>query len=138
MRNQALATSNAHKVMEGDMDLLHLIKEPLEETPPSSLPSHDTANLLKSTKPPMYHREDRECTKAAVNTFVHKWSSLHALRRNPNPVCVVETSLSLEGKAYNWWMSLKPHNKPKTWTQFQYVFRQELLSNNKPDKDGLG
>ena len=99
MRNQELPTLSAPKLTEGDIELPHLTKEPLEETLPSSLPSLDTTSLLKSTKPPMYHGGDRERTKTVVNTFLHKWSSLQTLRKNP--MCVVEMSLSLKGKAYN-------------------------------------
>ena len=58
VRNQALATLSAPKLMEGNTELPHLIEEPLEEPLPSSLPSHDTTKFLKSTKPPTYHGED--------------------------------------------------------------------------------
>ena len=76
----------------------------------------------------MYHGEDREHTN---------WSSLHALRHNLDQVCVVEMSLSLEGKAYNWWMSLKLHNKPKIWNQFHHVFMQEFLFDNDSNKNWM-
>ena len=55
VNKQAFPTSNVPMVMEGDTKLPHLIKEPLDKPLPLSLPSHDTANFLKSTKLSKYH-----------------------------------------------------------------------------------
>ena len=99
VHNQNLPTSSVPKPMEGSTNLPQLAEDPLKETLPSSLSSHDTMNLLKSTKLPTYHGEEREHTKAMVNTFLHKWISLHSLRHNQDPICIVEMILSLEGKA---------------------------------------
>ena len=89
--------------------------------------------MLKNMKPPAFKGEERERSKDAVNTFLHKWSNLHALRRTPDHVRALEASLSLEGKAYKWWMSLKVSDRPTTWTRFQEVFRKEFLPENEPD-----
>ncbi|MCO5591548.1 hypothetical protein L7F22_045534 [Adiantum nelumboides] len=99
------------------------------------LTSPDVPNMLKNMKPPAFKGEERERSKDAVNTFLHKWSDFHALRRTPNNICALETSLSLEGKAYKWWMSLKMANRPTSWTRFQEVFRKEFLPENEPDRN---
>ncbi|MCO5573356.1 hypothetical protein L7F22_027125 [Adiantum nelumboides] len=99
------------------------------------LTSPDVPNMLKNMKPPAFKGEERERSKDAVNTFLHKWSDLHALRRTPDNICALETSLSLEGKAYKWWMSLKMADRPTSWTRFQEVFRKEFLPENEPDRN---
>ncbi|MCO5575776.1 hypothetical protein L7F22_029581 [Adiantum nelumboides] len=101
----------------------------------SPLTSPDVPNMLKNMKPPAFKGEERECSKDAVNTFLYKWSDLHALHRTPDNICALETSLSLEGKAYKWWMSLKMADRPTSWTQFQEVFRKEFLPENAPDRN---
>ena len=42
-------------------------------------PSPEAHNMLKNMKPPAFKGEERERSKDAVNTFLHKWSDLHAL-----------------------------------------------------------
>ena len=44
------------------------------------LPTPEMVALLKNTKPPIFKGEDKERNKDAVNTFLHKWGLLHALR----------------------------------------------------------
>ena len=76
----------------------------------------------KNIKPPIFKGEEKERNKDVVNTFLHKWTGLHDLRRTSDGVRVLEASLSLEGKAYKWWMSLKVTDCPSTWSKFQEVF----------------
>ncbi|MCO5594851.1 hypothetical protein L7F22_048885 [Adiantum nelumboides] len=40
------------------------------------------------------------------------------------------TCLSLEGKAYEWWMFYKIHQPPKSWTEFENAFCKEVLLSN--------
>ena len=73
----------------------------------------------KNIKPPIFKGEEKERNKDAVNTFLHKRTGL---RRTSDNVRALEASLSLEGKAYKWWMSLKVTDRLSTWSKFQEVF----------------
>ena len=76
--------------------------------------------MLKNMKPPSFKGEEKEKIKDAINTFLHKWSDLHDIRRTPDHIRALEASLSLEGgKAYKWWMNLKMADRPTTWSRFQ-------------------
>ena len=61
--------------------------------------------MFKSIKPPVFKTDDKERNKDAVVTFLHKWKALHQLRRTPDVDTPIQASLSLEGRAYKWWMS---------------------------------
>ena len=60
---------------------------------------------------------------------------LHVLRQTPDEQRALETSLSLEGKAYKWWLSLDETARPRTWSHFQELFRKEFLPKNKKAKN---
>ena len=75
----------------------------------------------------MFKGEDKEHNKDAVITYLHKWSALHQLQRTPNIDTLIQASLSLEGKAYKWWMSLSEASCPKSWAKFETVFKKEFL-----------
>ena len=62
--------------------------------------------------------------KDAIVTFLHKWQALHQLRRTPDVNTPVQASLSLEGRAYKWWMSLPDEGRPKSWAKFEVVFKK--------------
>ena len=47
----------------------------------------------------------------------------------------IETSLTLEGKAYKWWMSLPADTRPKTWEEFEAAFKKEFLPQNEKDQN---
>ena len=70
----------------------------------------------------MYQGEERERNKDAVNIFLHKWDDLHALHHMLNSIRALETSLTLEGKAYKWWISIDVHDRPTTWAKFEEIF----------------
>ena len=55
-------------------------------------------------------------------------------------VMATKTSLTLEGKAYKWWMSLPTDICPKTWEEFEAAFRKEflLLEQERQKLDDLG
>ena len=55
---QALGTPSAPMVKQGDTELPHLIEDPFKKVMPQSLPSHDSHNILKSNKLPIYHGEE--------------------------------------------------------------------------------
>ena len=95
----------------------------------------DVPNMLKNMKPPSFKGEEKDRNKDAVNTFLLKWTDLHILRRTPDHIRALEASLSLEGKAYKWWMSLQLAERPNTWTQFQEAFRKEFLPENEADRN---
>ena len=101
----------------------------------SPLGSQEVATRSKNQKPPMYRGEERERNKDAVNIFLHKWGDLHALRHTPDSIRALETSLTLEGKAYKWWMSIDAHARPTTWAKFEEIFRKEFLPENEPDRN---
>ncbi|WP_368853790.1 hypothetical protein [Enterobacter cloacae complex sp. GF14B] len=66
-----------------------------------------------------------------MNIFLSKWDGIHALRRTPDAVRALQTSLTLEGKAYKWWMSLKEKNIiPQSWAAFEAIFLKEFLPTN--------
>ena len=60
---------------------------------------------------------------------------MHVLRQTPNEQRALETSLSLEGKAYKWWLSLDETARPRTWNTFQELFRKEFLPENQKDRN---
>ena len=95
----------------------------------------DTVALLKNMTPPMFKREDLERNKDAVNTYLHKWNDLHTLRNTPDFLRAIESSLSLEGKAYKWYMSLSVAARTSTRSCYQEIFRKEFLSENKQDRN---
>ena len=45
------------------------------------------------------------------------------------------TCLSLEGKAYKWWMAFKPNEKPTTWATFESAFCKEFLPSNEKQRN---
>ena len=105
--------------------------------PPRSLGHTHSAGVLatpsleahnKNIKPPIFKGEEKERNKDAVNTFLHKWTGLHDLRRTSDSVRVLEASLSLEGKAYKWWMSLKVTDRPSTWSTVSRGFLKGIPS----------
>ena len=91
--------------------------------------------MLKNMKPPVFKGEERDQNKDAVHNFLHKWANLHRLRHTPTAIMATETSLSLEGKAYKWWMSLPVETRPKTWEEFEAVFRKEFLPENEKERN---
>ena len=70
-----------------------------------------------------------------MHTFIQNWTDLHVLRQTPNEQQALESSLSLEGKAYKWWLSLDEMACPRTWSQFQELFYKEFLPENKKDRN---
>ena len=58
--------------------------------------------MFKHVKPPVFKGEDKEQNKDAIVTFLHKWQALHQLRCTPDVDTIIQTSLSLEGRAYKW------------------------------------
>ncbi|MCO5548046.1 hypothetical protein L7F22_001502 [Adiantum nelumboides] len=108
---------------------------PVEITPHLMAPSKTLKAMAKHIKPPVFKGDDKERNKDAVNTFLHKWSDLHALRSTPDSTCAIETSLNLEGKAYKWYMSLRNSARPTTWDHFQEIFQKEFLLENEKDRN---
>ena len=94
------------------------------------LTSKDKVDLLKNMTPPVFKGEDRERNKDAVNTYLHKWNDLHTLRNTPDFLRAIESSLSLEGKAYKWYMSLSSQARASTWSRYQDMFRKEFMPEN--------
>ena len=37
------------------------------------------AAMVKNMKPPVFKREELDCNKDAIHTFLHKWADLHIL-----------------------------------------------------------
>ena len=70
-----------------------------------------------------------------VQTFLQKWSDLHALRQTLDSIHDLEVSPSLEKKAYKWWMSLDSGSRPSTWAQFEKMFRKEFLLENEKEQN---
>ena len=100
-----------------------------------SLDPKEMAELLKSMKPPNFKGEERDRNKDTVNTFLSKWDDIHRIRKTPDVGRASITSLALEGKAYKWWMNIKPHHFPKSWAQFEADFRQEFLPSNEKTRN---
>ena len=76
------------------------------------------SNSLKNLKPPTFQGEEKDRNKDSVHTFIQKWTDLHVLRRTSDEQQALEISLSLEGKAYKWWLSLDETTRPRTWNTF--------------------
>ena len=77
--------------------------------------------MLRNMKPPVFKGEERDRTKDAVHTFLHKWTDLHRLQRTLAIVMATEMSLTLEGKAYKWWMSLPTNIRLETWEELSSI-----------------
>ena len=71
--------------------------------------------------------EEHEHNKYVVVTFLHMWTSLHHLHCTLDADEVVQASLSLEGKAHKWWMSLLNTSCHNTWVKFDVAFKKEFL-----------
>ena len=80
-----------------------------------AIASQEGQNMMKNMKPPVFKEKDQDHNKDAIQTFLQKWSDLHALHQTPDSISALETSLSLEGKDYKWWMSLNLGSHPSTW-----------------------
>ena len=87
-----------------------------------TLSTADTVALLKNMTPPMFKGEDWERNKDAINTYLHKWNDLHTLRNTPDSLHAIESSLNLEGKAYELYMSLNMAARTSTWSCYQEIF----------------
>lgn len=74
--------------------------------------------LLKNTIILEFRGEEGECNKDVVRTFLHKWSDIQRLSNTPSHKIVVETSLSLKDKAYEWWMTFLISAHPKSLNEF--------------------
>ena len=90
-------------------------------------PAKEIVEVLKNLKPPGFKGEDKEQNKDTIDTFLSKWGEIHDMRGTLDKNKPRHTYLSLEGKAYKWWMAYKPHKKPKTWASFESAFRKEFL-----------
>ena len=55
------------------------------------------------------------------------------LRNTLDSLCAIESSLSLEGKAYKWYMSLSMAARTSTWSCYQEIFWKEFFSKNEQD-----
>ena len=116
---------------------------PIVMPPPAPSPPVDSVGpsatqegaMIKNLKPPVFKGEERDRNKDAVHTFLHKWADLHRLRRTPTSIMVTETSLTLEGKAYKWWMSLPVETRPTDWREFEAAFWKEFLPQNEKDQN---
>ena len=102
---------------------------------PLEVNTKETMELLKNMKPPVFKGEEKERNKDAVDTFLSKWAEIHDMRNTHDKVKPLHTSLSLEGKAYKWWMAYKPNEKPKTWAEFEIDFRKEFLPSNERQRN---
>ena len=91
--------------------------------------------MMKNMKPTVFKGEDQDRNKDVVQTFLQKWSDLHALRQTPDSICALEASLSLENKAYKWSTILDLGSCPSTWAQFEKMFRKEFLPTNEKEQN---
>ena len=96
---QAMGVTVMPTVAEGGADEPTLSAGQTQGTEASGLTGSKQGADMKNMKPPVFRGEERERNKDAVNTFLHKWGDLHALRHTPDSIRATETSLSLEGKA---------------------------------------
>ena len=102
-------------------------------TPLVTMP--EISNSFKNLKPPTFRGEEKDWNKDSVHTFIQKWTDLHVLRRTSDEQRALETSFSLEGKAYKWWLSLAETACTRTWNAFQELFRKEFLLENEKDRN---
>ena len=97
--------------------------------------SQEATTMFKNLKPPVFQGEEKDRNKDAVTTFLQKWRDLHQLHRTSDSIAAIEASLSLEGKAYKWWLSIDKHARPNTWGEFEVMFRREFLLENEKDRN---
>ena len=95
----------------------------------------DGVHLFKHMKPPVFRGEDRDRNKDSVITFLQKWRDVHDLRKPDESVKILEASLTLDGKAYKWWMSLDYTSRPTTGDEFERAFRKEFLPENEKERN---
>ena len=84
----------------------------------------EISNSFKNLKPSTFRGEEKDWNKDSMHTFIQKWTDLHVLRQTPDEQRALGISLSLEGKAYKWWLSLDETACPHTWNTFQELFRK--------------
>ena len=101
----------------------------------ADVPAKETLEVLKNLTPPMFKGEDNEQNKDTVDTFLSKWGEIHQMRGTSDKKKPLHTCLSLEGKAYKWWMAFKPHKKPNTWASFERAFRNEFLPSDEKQRN---
>ena len=115
----------------GDVPLANEDGTPYE----GHLTKADTVALLKNMTPSVFKGKDQEQNKEAINTYLHKWNDLHMLINTLDSLRAIESSLSLEGKAYKWYMSLSMAARTSTWSHYQEIFQKEFLLENKQDQN---
>ena len=90
---------------------------------------------LKNVKILEFKGAEKDRNKDAVHTFIQKWMDIHDLQATPDKARPKETSLSLKGKAYKWWMAMNYNTHPKSWKDFQDLFCNEFLPKNEKQKN---
>ena len=98
-------------------------------------PSKGIVEVLKNLKPLGFKGKDKERNKDTIDTFLSKWGEIHQMRGTIDKIKPRHTCLSLEGKAYKWWMAFKPHEKPNTWASFDSAFCKEFLPTNEKQQN---
>ena len=101
----------------------------------TSVHTHESVSTrntdIKDLKPPLYNDEEADRNKDAVNTFLQKWHDFHTLKHTLEHIHPLEARVTLRGKAYKWWMSMRAKGtEPHTWTVFEEAFRKEFLPMN--------
>ena len=96
-------------------------------TPHEGISTRNT--YIKDLKPPLYDGKEADRNKDALNTFLQKWHDLHSFKHTPDNIRALEGSVTLRGKAYKWWMSMRAKGtEPCTWTAFEKAFKKEIFS----------
>lgn len=70
----------------------------------------------------MFKQEEHDHNKDSIKTFLHKWKDLNHLWPTLVALMAVETSFTLEGKAYKQGTSLIIETHPKSWLEFEAAF----------------
>ncbi|MCO5612485.1 hypothetical protein L7F22_066753 [Adiantum nelumboides] len=68
--------------------------------------------------------EEKECTKLAVNNWLHQWTTYFDLHDEPNERRILTIPLYLRSKALTWWRDMT--EKPTTWVDFCAKFKKDF------------
>ena len=101
----------------------------------ADVPAKEPLEVLKNLTPFVFKGEDNEQNKDTIDTFLSKWGEIHQMRGTSDKKKPLHTCLSLEGKAYKWWMAFKPHKKPNMWASFERAFRNEFLPSDEKQRN---
>ncbi|KAH7300182.1 hypothetical protein KP509_24G048700 [Ceratopteris richardii] len=97
--------------------------------------THSTHSAVAmTTLPPQFLPEPfrgdtKECEEGVISDWLSKWTGFFNMYGLVEAQRIGHLQLMLKGRAYSWWVALKP--QPTTWEEFQKVFRAHFVRDDK-------